>query len=164
MKFIIPLRAQTNDLSSWIININNTLWDVIFLLVDNEKDIAGALKAAAILQYLLPIKVTKHDVLKYLYPMRGWERDLGVPLPYIIRAIRISKASKRNLSIDDVLALARHLFYFYNPYLTQAKKKNGGQEHEDERKVEIAANSQYNRDVDSVILGKPHRSGLQSGN
>lgn len=151
MKFIIKLPTRRRNSLEWVKEINNALWNLVFVLVDTPEDIDGAKCTAAILRYLFPFKVTAKDILEHLYPLRGWEKDLGVPFPYILFAIKYLRKNKFRVSSRDVLAKAHALFWKYNPTFLRTKELRD--EENEGTQVTFATDITHHRGADSVVVG-----------
>lgn len=128
MRFVIPVGSKTRKgVAKWVADLDSALWDMVFLLINGEDDIEGAKCVRKILRYFFPFpKITIKDILHIVYPMRGWERDLGVPFPYILYALDyLKRRYAKGLNSDMVLAHAKHFFYLNNQYLIHAKINEG---------------------------------------
>ncbi len=141
MRTIIRFPTKKKSLKGWVNEINDAFWDLIFMLVQSPEDVQGAKLASAFLNYFFPYKITADDVLRFLYPLRGWEQDLGIPLPYILHTIYYyRKVGSARTEPTDVLIKSKLLFYRNNPTLLRTKEREGEQDDERE-KIKVAANS-----------------------
>lgn len=130
MRFTLKIPIEEDSIDLWVKELSDAFWDLIFVLIHSEDDVEGAKTVAIILRYFFPYEIYWRDVLEYLYALRGWERDLGVPFPYLLHAIHSYKRRHGRADPESILTKAKLLFYRRNPYLLRTKKEKGHAENE----------------------------------
>jgi len=110
LKFVFDLPTELFPVKKewrlWLKKLDRAFWDLIFIGMENEKDEVGASLIAHYLSLFFPFSELNYKVIMKLYPLRGWERDLLVPFPYLLYVATIREVK----SPDEVLLVAYSLF------------------------------------------------------
>lgn len=89
LKFIFKLPPEVlpkkREWRQWLRELDRIFWDIIFVAMEDEKDTEGAALVADLFSLFFPFRVNTRAIQK-LYPLRGWERYIPVPFPYLLAA------------------------------------------------------------------------------